>query len=198
MIGNDVIDIRTTRQESNWKRKGFLQKLFTEKECQFILEGDDPEFLFWLIWSAKESAYKIIHRNHQKMFFSPKQFEFLEDHFSNENGITGRIKFEESFFDFKSEFDGNCIHTTAIQSGHLINYISEIFPIVPTNYQTQRAGVRTSLINWFSENMDSTQPIEVRKDELGIPNVYESGVKSACFLSLAHHGGYGGFAITFE
>ena len=198
MIGNDVIDISATRQESNWKRKGFLQKLFTEKECQFILEGDDPEFLVWLIWSAKESAYKIIHRNHQKMFFSPKQFEFLEDHFSNENGITGRIKFGESCFDFKSKIERDCIHTTAIPSGHSIKYVSEIFPIVPTNYQTQRAGVRTALINWLAESMDSTQSIEVRKDDFGIPYLYESGVKSACCLSLAHHGGYGGFAITFE
>ncbi|MBK8633253.1 MAG: 4-phosphopantetheinyl transferase family protein [Saprospiraceae bacterium] len=76
MIGNDVIDISATRQESNWKRKGFLQKLFTEKEIQFILEGDDPEFLVWLLWSAKESAYKIIHRRHQKMFFSPNNSNF--------------------------------------------------------------------------------------------------------------------------
>ncbi|HOY12586.1 MAG TPA: 4'-phosphopantetheinyl transferase superfamily protein [Saprospiraceae bacterium] len=198
MIGNDVIDIGTTRQESNWKRKGFLQKLFTDKECQFILEGDDPEFFVWLIWSAKESAYKIVHRSQQKMFFSPKKFEFIEDHFSNENGITGRIKFEESFFDFKSKVEGDSIHTTAIPSGHLINYISEIFSISRTNYQTQRAGVRTALINWFGGNRDSVQSIEIRKDELGIPYVYESGVKSACLLSLAHHGGYGGFAITFE
>lgn len=25
MIGNDVIDIQQTRQESNWRRKGFIQ-----------------------------------------------------------------------------------------------------------------------------------------------------------------------------
>lgn len=198
MIGNDVIDISATRQESNWKRKGFLQKLFTEKEFQFILEGNDPEFLVWLIWSAKESAYKIIHRRHQKMFFSPKKFEFLEDHFSNQNGIAGRIKFEESFFDFKSKIEGDCIHTIAILSGHSINNVSEIFPITNTSYQTQRAGVRTALINWLAENTDSTQSIEVRNDDFGIPYLYESGVNSACCLSLAHHGGYGGFALTFE
>ena len=132
------------------------------------------------------------------MFFSPKNFEFLEDYFTNQNGITGRIKFEDSFFDFKSKIERDCIHTTAIPSGYSINYISEIFPITNTSYQTQRAGVRTALINWFGENRDSVQSIEIHKDKFGIPYLYESGVKSACCLSLAHHGGYGGFAITVE
>ena len=31
MIGNDVIDLQQSRQESNWQRKGFLEKLFTQQ-----------------------------------------------------------------------------------------------------------------------------------------------------------------------
>jgi hypothetical protein len=32
MIGNDVVDLALAQKESNWKRKGFLNKLFTSVE----------------------------------------------------------------------------------------------------------------------------------------------------------------------
>ena len=34
MIGNDVVDLRRALVESNWKRKGFLTKVFSDSEQQ--------------------------------------------------------------------------------------------------------------------------------------------------------------------
>ena len=39
MIGNDIIDLDVAKTESNWKRKGFLDKIFTANEqFQILLE----------------------------------------------------------------------------------------------------------------------------------------------------------------
>ena len=35
MIGNDIVDLDLARKESNWKRKGFLDKIFSLQEQQF-------------------------------------------------------------------------------------------------------------------------------------------------------------------
>jgi phosphopantetheinyl transferase (holo-ACP synthase) len=32
VIGNDIVDLALARKESNWKRPGYLNKIFTTKE----------------------------------------------------------------------------------------------------------------------------------------------------------------------
>ena len=58
MIGNDVIDLKAAKKESNWRRKGFLQKLFTETEQDYILHSENPFLSVWLFWSMKEAFFK--------------------------------------------------------------------------------------------------------------------------------------------
>jgi phosphopantetheinyl transferase (holo-ACP synthase) len=62
MIGNDIVDLDLARKESNWKRKGFLQKIFSQQEQNLILNDSNPEIMVWNLWSRKEAAYKIHNR----------------------------------------------------------------------------------------------------------------------------------------
>ncbi|MFN3968072.1 4'-phosphopantetheinyl transferase superfamily protein [Flavobacterium sp.] len=74
MIGNDIIDLAKAKKESNWQRKGFLDKLFTEDEQKLILNSEDSEQMVWNLWSRKEAAYKIYNRQTGERFFNPKCF----------------------------------------------------------------------------------------------------------------------------
>ena len=56
MIGNDIIDLSVAKLESNWQRRGFLEKQFTEEEQQLILTASNPFVLVWKFWSMKEAA----------------------------------------------------------------------------------------------------------------------------------------------
>ena len=75
MIGNDVIDLSLAKTESNWQRKGFLKKLFSNDEQQLILEASNSFEMVWRLWSMKEAAYKIFTQQHNMRFFAPKKFE---------------------------------------------------------------------------------------------------------------------------
>ena len=75
MIGNDVIDLALAQKESNWKRKGFLDKIFTQKEQLLISNSQNPELMVWNLWSRKEAAYKIYNRQTQNRAYIPKQLE---------------------------------------------------------------------------------------------------------------------------
>ena len=79
MIGNDIVDLSIAQQESNWKRKGFLNKLFTLKEQDLVLSSSNPELMVWNLWSRKEAAYKIYNRESGQRVFNPIQFECDED-----------------------------------------------------------------------------------------------------------------------
>lgn len=74
MIGNDIVDLAQAKKESNWQRKGFLDKLFTANEQKLILTSENPEQMVWNLWTRKEAAYKIYNRQTGERFFNPKRF----------------------------------------------------------------------------------------------------------------------------
>lgn len=70
MIGNDIVDFKAASVESNWRRKGFLDKLFCDEEQELILSSSQPEKQLWTLWAMKEAAYKA----HQRRFRLPRSF----------------------------------------------------------------------------------------------------------------------------
>ncbi len=74
MIGNDIIDIAEA-SKINWRRKGFLKKILNEDEQYSILNSDNPGLTLWLLWSMKESAYKIFLRKNFIRIYNPLKFE---------------------------------------------------------------------------------------------------------------------------
>jgi len=75
VIGNDIVDLALAKKESNWKRKGFLDKIFTEKEQIMISKAENQELMVWNLWSRKEAAYKIYNRETQIRAYIPLQLE---------------------------------------------------------------------------------------------------------------------------
>lgn len=113
MIGNDIIDLTLASVESNWQRKGFLEKLFTTFEQSLIYNSKNAEQMVWHLWSRKEAAYKIYHRETKIRAFIPKQIECFNlpmatDFFLGKVCINGRQYFTKT--DVNSEF----IYTTAV------------------------------------------------------------------------------------
>ncbi len=87
MIGNDVIDLVLAKKESNWKRKGFLTKLFTSFEQELIAKATNQEEMVWMIWSIKESVYKAYQRINYNEGFYPTKIEILEINAKNESVV---------------------------------------------------------------------------------------------------------------
>ena len=43
MIGNDIVDLALAKKESNWKRKGYLDKIFTVSEQLLLQKSTNQE-----------------------------------------------------------------------------------------------------------------------------------------------------------
>ncbi|HEY0091880.1 MAG TPA: 4'-phosphopantetheinyl transferase superfamily protein [Flavobacterium sp.] len=91
MIGNDIIDLQLAAVESNWTRKGFLEKIFNPSEIEIIFLADNHFLMVWILWSMKESAYKIYNRKTGRRSFNPKYFLCS----LNKNTLHGTVVFEE-------------------------------------------------------------------------------------------------------
>ena len=125
MIGNDVIDLVQSRIESNWQRKGFIEKLFTAEEQQYIKDYDKPETMVWLLWSMKEAAYKIYNRQTKIREFCPKKLSCSLD-FIDCNLALGKVICNENKYYTKSIFSLESIHTIAVNNLKNINNVVEV------------------------------------------------------------------------
>lgn len=130
MIGNDIVDLALALKESNWKRKGYLDKIFTKNEQLLIIKSDNPENMVWNFWSRKEAAYKIFNRNTGIRIYNPIQFECFDTDKS-----TGKVMNNGVLYYTKTEINLDYIHTVSVlnstdfESIKLLNRTNEIVKI---------------------------------------------------------------------
>lgn len=133
MIGNDVVDLALAKKESNWKRTGFLQKIFTVNELLLIEESANPEILIWNLWSRKEAAYKIFNRETGIRSFIPQQLECF--YFNDQVGFVlcnGEIYHTSTFI------SGDLIHSIAVTD---VAYFDCIIPLGLETTIIKRQGI---------------------------------------------------------
>ena len=122
MIGNDVVDIQLAKIESNWRRKGYLDKIFTEKEQFYISNSLEPDIAVWNLWSRKEAAYKIWNSQTGERKFNPTKLECQD--FELE---IGKVMIEKNIFYTKTLMSKRYIHSIAATNlfdFHLIEIIN--------------------------------------------------------------------------
>ncbi|ARV06989.1 hypothetical protein BTO04_09950 [Polaribacter sp. SA4-10] len=183
MIGNDIIDLELAKTQSNWQRKGFLEKQFTAKEQKLILNSQNPFLQVWLFWSMKEAAYKCYTQKHKKRFFAPKKFECTV--ISKDKGI---VVFEENTFYTVSVFNTLYMSTIAREKKEETVIFSEI-------------GLPSAIdldlkIKLAAETGVSVEGIEKRKTTIGAPLFYYQEELLIKSCSISHHGNYGAYAFN--
>ncbi len=198
MIGNDIVDLGFAKEESNWKQSRFLDKIFTQKEQKYIRDSQKPESMVWLLWSMKESAYKLYVQINGKRFFAPKSLVCtLLD--LNEKESFGEVVCDDFQCVTQSEIAEQFIYTISkidVDS----EYLSQIFTIENSKYNSQHKVVYEKAIAQFAAfSEDTIQNISIQKDDEGIPFFYSKKQKQKAAVSMTHHGNYGAFAIkTFS
>lgn len=121
MIGNDIVDLALAEKESNWKRKGFIDKIFTPQEQSLIKTSINQEIIIWNLWSRKEAAYKIYNRQTEIRKYNPIQFECFDLNL----GI-GKVVFENQVFYTKTEISSEYIYTIAVSDIENFNKIKTL------------------------------------------------------------------------
>lgn len=109
MIGNDIVDLALAKIQSNWKRDGYLDKIFTLQEQISIQNSVNQEIEIWKLWSRKEAAYKIWNRQTGIRKYNPIAFECLD--FDNN---LGKVVFKNQIYYTKTEINSEFIYTIAV------------------------------------------------------------------------------------
>ena len=192
MTGNDVVDIATAAKESNWRRKGFLEKIFTTKEQQYIMEAPLPDEMVWELWSMKESAYKIHLRQSGKRFFAPQKFSC-----TLVTQTIGRVDINNSSYQTTSIVNKDYIYSIAqpvsTENAPLINCC---FTLPQKDYTGQQKFIYNKLkMDYSLACIKEKSNLAIIKDKNNIPFLYCKEEKINIPVSITHHGRYAAFTI---
>jgi phosphopantetheinyl transferase (holo-ACP synthase) len=121
MIGNDIVDLNLAKRESNWQRKGFLDKIYSKKEQLLIKGAKNSEEMVWNLWTRKEAAYKIYNRETGYRGFNPLKLDcFYIDQSKGMVRCAGFLYYTQTIV--TSEF----IYTVAVCEKDHFKYIDKI------------------------------------------------------------------------
>lgn len=181
MIGNDIVDLRLAATQSNWRRKGWLQKIFTVSEQDKILNALDPDVTVWKLWSMKEAAYKAYQRQFLKApTYNPRDFECSEVsvnamgmQYKTKTTMTSAYVHSVAFIDQKEIVTKVFLNKSLSYKEHLLDYIS-----------------KTKLLN--------SEKITIKKNDLRIPLVYINDLQSDIRVSFSSHGLFSSYAVDLS
>lgn len=207
MIGNDIVDLRQARQESDWRRPRYLEKIFTKEERQQVLEAEDTDLMVWLLWSCKEAAYKRWASQTQQRRFLPKKIEVTDFQQMQERSLpTSEVSTQEIRHHYAcsvriidhdyivhANLVDDLIHSWTLAEGQRLLFRE----VAPLGRKDLSAATRSLLFEHLTKHfLWSPADISIQKNEHGRPFVYYQNKKCLLSLSLAHHGRYGGFLLT--
>jgi len=190
MIGNDIVDLKLAEKQSNWRRRGFLEKVFSPDERGMIFNTAEPDLMVWKLWSMKESAYKARLRVQKRIQLNPKDFNC---HMLTER--MGMVNCANQIYHTTSEINEDYVHTEAFEGGINARLLSKVITINQSGlcskplYNAAISSVEISM------NFDKNEVV-IKKNSLGIPELYRMGKKMLVLCSLSHHGRYGSYLIS--
>ncbi|NTE03263.1 4-phosphopantetheinyl transferase family protein [Agrobacterium tumefaciens] len=141
MIGNDVVDLDLAKVQSNWRRKGYLDKIFSPAEQTLIATASCVDEMVWILWSMKEAAYKIHNRITGIRNFAPASLtcKLISTH----GEVNGSVTVDGQMYFTKTSVLPNYVHTiAALVFDQLSKIIVEIYlqPHHPTDYKSMAPG----------------------------------------------------------
>lgn len=189
MIGNDVVDLELAGRQSDWRRKGFFQKVFFPKEQALIATSTDPDLMVWLLWSMKEAAYKA----HQRELNLPRRLNWLAqkcDITEVTPGVaSGTVEIDDHIYFTSSEITSDFIYTSAEKTGD-----SGVKNVI---FKASSSEVKQQLIKRVSKDyqVDPGQ-LQLNKDDLGMP--FLTGKDGFFFnrFSLSGHGRFYVYSLS--
>jgi phosphopantetheine--protein transferase-like protein len=188
MIGNDIVDIAVARQSSNWRRAGYLNKLFTNKEQALINAANDPEQQLWLLWACKEAVYKAWSAEFHQRRYAPKSLRTVEWSSRQAGHYQAILHTQERVYT-----------VTAQATKSFISSSTAVAPIRILDRQLLHAADASSThsslaihqaAKVFAARHFQCKPdkINIQKNELGRPLLYYLNEPLNAYLSWSHHG----------
>jgi 4'-phosphopantetheinyl transferase EntD len=79
LIGNDLVDLRAREAAGKSGDARFVARVFTAREAELIASSPSPDAVLWMLWAAKEAAYKVAKKLRPDVIFAHSRYEVIPD-----------------------------------------------------------------------------------------------------------------------
>lgn len=191
MTGNDIVDLATASAESNWRRTGFLEKIFTPPEQYYINHASAPDQVVWRLWTMKESAYKVYTRQHGGRFFAPQKLSCVLL-----GETTGLVTVNGVSYQTTTTSTKDYIYSTARLNRNEADFVSHCFKMPPDHPVEQSFIYKKIVAHYAAIQQGNGHHLLIKKDKENIPYLYCKEKKLTFPVSITHHGNYAAFTIN--
>jgi hypothetical protein len=189
MIGNDVVDLSDPESSRGARHSRFDQRVFTPKEFESLSTDPTDEQRRWILWSAKEAAYKAARRERAEIVFSPMRYVVNLD-----RSLRGSVGVGTRHWPVRVRIDGDCVHAVVSELESFAGTLSGSRRLSATELRDPSQAVRRFAIASIAATLGvATSDLRIEKP-LRIPQLIVAGEAAPVALSLSHHGAYVGFA----
>jgi hypothetical protein len=199
-IGHDIVSLMDEANRKSFSNPRYVQKILSRKEHSMLEEYPPADYWTYLLWTCKESAYKIAVKTGYRKCFAPQCFEvsLFDDNFiSSGNTATGTVAFKNKIFFFRSEINSGYVSTIACTSNTYLNEINS--SVDRASYDEQSSSARESLKHELASKMNIDESyINFYKQRCGIPFVEIKNLSILPDISFSHDGEYFSYAYLIK
>jgi phosphopantetheinyl transferase (holo-ACP synthase) len=199
IIGNDIVDLGDPEAHHGADdsigggHPRFDARVFTPSELAAIAASESKRLMRWVLWSAKEAAYKAARQEDADVIFSPMRFIVHMD-----PTLRGFVSHEDRRWPVRVTRRGNCIHALVVGDNHDGNTIWESRRLATKELDDPSRSVRKFAIATIARRLNVSAS-DLRIERLGrIPQLLFASGGTPRALSLSHHGIYAGFAYRAQ
>lgn len=188
MVGNDVIDMGDREVLQGPTHPRFDLRVFAPEERAVLAASGQPDRMRWMLWAAKEAAYKLARKLDPQVVFSPSRFLVK---------LTapgrGTVRHQARRFAVRLAETGKALHALALEeeapAGRLVWAVearrrgtdpSRAARALATGVLAEELGLAPETLRFG------------RRDR--VPSIRAEGLAEPLDLSLSHHGRFVAFA----
>jgi hypothetical protein len=189
MVGNDVVDLSDPESSHDACHGRFDQRVFAPEEFEALSTQQPDARQRWILWSAKEAAYKAARRECEEVAFSPVRFVVLLD-----RSLCGSVRFGSRRWPVRIQIDGDCVHAVVSESAAFADTLAGARRLTTAELRDPSQAARRFAIASIAATWGvSPSDLRIAKTDR-IPRLIIAGEAASVALSLSHHGAFVGFA----
>jgi len=193
MVGNDVVDLSDPESSRDACHSRFDRRVFLPEEFEALsIEYTDVQRR-WILWSAKEAAYKAARRKCSGVGFSPSRFVVDLD-----RSLCGSVRFGSFRWPVRVRIGAECGHAVVSEEETFAGILSGARRLTTTELRDPSQAVRRFAIASVAAELGvAASDLRIEKTKR-IPQLIVAGEAGPVALSLSHHGEYVGFAARSD
>jgi phosphopantetheinyl transferase (holo-ACP synthase) len=188
MVGNDIVDLTDPEARTGGLHPDFDRRVFACAERETLRSSGAPNRLRWMLWAAKEAAYKVVKKLDPRVVFSPSRFMVRLD-----ETLCGDVTHDGRRVSVALQGESEWVHAIATDDESTRPRILSGIAVTVAPQDASNA-VRALAIRALAERLETApEDLSITRRNR-VPSVQVRGAPAPLDLSLSHHGRLIGFA----